>query len=520
MIKENLAMAKIATIKIHPAIGIARVGNSPTEYFVGPEKPGVHTPPPGGYRDAQGRIKRQAARFRLFGYDTKGKLIGEVTAKDADITWKVSLANKKAEWIKFQGRKSITNTSLRRNPTVTDRNSLIINPAPRSLSGSNQAASFDTGKFLGVSVPLGDMRTEKDGRLLVLGGFGKSASPAHMLLSEFANNDGWYDDVSDGPVTASVKFKNGGATMKAVGAWVICAVPKFAPPIENVITLYDTLLQVAVDKLGLKLPAKPSFTKDIYPILKRAIRMKWVSGMAGHPMAHADEQEPGHSDHHHDETEGPAHSTLSGVIPPPSTTAARTAIFDKLRDPSVPGDQASEGSDMPMIHSDFYPADANQPLTRIQYDMMKKWKNGNFIDDWAGPPTPSQEISPAGLDRAALDSCVGGAFYPGIEAGWLLRDTYKYLEPFRLDPTNLRAGDVTKQMALPWQADFIDCTQEGELAWWPAQRPDEVFPEAGGPQAAWTRGLIASPLDMVHKWQRLGFIIKKGAKYVETERDP
>jgi len=211
MIKENLAMAKIATIKIHPAIGIARVGNSPTEYFVGPEKPGVHTPPPGGYRDAQGRIKRQAARFRLFGYDTKGKLIGEVTAKDADITWKVSLANKKAEWIKFQGRKSITNTSLRRNPTVTDRNSLIINPAPRSLSGSNQAASFDTGKFLGVSVPLGDMRTEKDGRLLVLGGFGKSASPAHMLLSEFANNDGWYDDVSDGPVTASVKFKNGGA---------------------------------------------------------------------------------------------------------------------------------------------------------------------------------------------------------------------------------------------------------------------------------------------------------------------
>jgi len=152
--------------------------------------------------------------------------------------------------------------------------------------------------------------------------------------------------------------------------------------------------------------------------------------------------------------------------------------------------------------------------------MMKKWKNGNFIDDWAGPPTPSQEISPAGLDRAALDSCVGGAFYPGIEAGWLLRDTYKYLEPFRLDPTNLRAGDVTKQMALPWQADFIDCTQEGELAWWPAQRPDEVFPEAGGPQAAWTRGLIASPLDMVHKWQRLGFIIKKGAKYVETERDP
>ena len=512
-------MAKIAIIKIHPAIGIARLGNSPTEFFVGPEKPGVHTPPQGGYRDAQGRIKRQAARFRLFGYDTKGKLVGEITAKEASITWTVSLANKKAEWIKFQGRKSITNQNLRRNPTVTDRNSLIINPGPRSLSGPNQAATFDTGKFLGTSVPLGDMRTEKDGRLLVLGGFGKSASPTNMALMEFANNDGWYDDVSDGPVTATVKFKSGGATVKAAGAWVICAVPKFAPPIENVTTLYDILLQVAVDKLGMKLPAKPSFSKDIYPLLQRAFKMKWVSGMAAHPMAHADEQEPMHGDHHA-AVVGPAHATLAGVVPPPSSASARTAIFAKIRDPATPGDQASGESDMPMIHSDFYPADANQPVTRIQYDMMKKWKNGNFIDDWSGPPTPSHEITPAGLDRAALDACVGGAFFPGIEAGWLLRDTYKCVEPFRLDPTNLRAGDVTKQMALPWQADFIDCAQEGELAWWPAQRPDEVFPEAGGPQAAWTRGLVASPMDMVKKWHRLGFIVKKGARYVETERDP
>ena len=30
----------MATIyKIHPAIGVARVGNSPTEFFIGPESP-------------------------------------------------------------------------------------------------------------------------------------------------------------------------------------------------------------------------------------------------------------------------------------------------------------------------------------------------------------------------------------------------------------------------------------------------------------------------------------------------
>lgn len=513
-------MNKIATVKIHPAIGIARLGNSPTGFFIGPEKPGVVPAPTGGYRDAQGRIKRQAARFRLFGYDQKGKLLGEITARDANITWTVSLANKKAEWIKFQGRKSITDPNLRRNNSITDRESLIINPGPRSLSGPGQAASFDTGTFLGHSVPLGDIRTDEEGRLLVLGGFGNSSSPINMVISEFANNDGWHDDVSDGPVTAKVKFKDTSKVVKAVGAWVICGAPKFAPGIYNVITLYDVLKQVAVDKLGLKLPSKPSFTNDIYPILRRAIKIKWVSGMATHPMAHADEQQPMHAAHHHNEAVGPAHETLMGVIPPPGTAPARAAIFAKLRDPSLPGTQSSDESDMPMIHSDFYPVEVNQPLTKIQYEAMKKWKNGNFINDWAGTPVPSQAITPEGLDRAGLESCVGGAFYPGIEAGWLLRDTYKYSEPFRLDPNRLKPGDITKQMALPWQADFVDCAQEGELSWWPAARPDEVFPEGGGPQAAWTRGLVVSATDMVKKWHRLGFVVKKGQRYVETERDP
>src|SRR5438128_7746039 len=137
--KEIAQMATIKTIKIHPAIGIARLGNSPTDFFVGPEKPGAHRRPPGGYRDAKGRIKRQAARFRLFGYDKSGKLVREITAKDATITWTVHLANKKAEWIKFQGRKSITNPNLRRNKNVADRNSLIIDPGPRSVSGKNQS---------------------------------------------------------------------------------------------------------------------------------------------------------------------------------------------------------------------------------------------------------------------------------------------------------------------------------------------------------------------------------------------
>ena len=94
---------------------------------------------------------------------------------------------------------------------------------------------------------------------------------------------------------------------------------------------------------------------------------------------------------------------------------------------------------------------------------MKKWSAGRFVNDWKGKPKRETRLTPENLDRAALEACVGGAFFPGIEASWLLRDSYKFIEPFRLDPAKREAGDVTKQMAVPWQADFTDCTQEDEL---------------------------------------------------------
>ena len=173
-----------------------------------------------------------------------------------------------------------------------------------------------------------------------------------------------------------------------------------------------------------------------------------------------------------------------------------------------------------MIHSDFLPLEVNQPLTRSQYAAFRKWRNGNFVNDWSRRPAAGSAITPEGLDRSALESCAGGPFYPGIEAGWLMRDTYGYSEPFRLAATRLQAGDVTKQLAVPWQADFFDCKQEGELAWWPSQRPDDVFPDGGHAPVAWTRDIVDTMTDMVHRWHRLGFVVKKGRKYVETERQP
>src|SRR5271168_5082429 len=123
---------EIVKVAIHPAIGIARVGNSPTDHFFGSEVPCEAPSDPNLFRDAQGRIKRQAVRFRIYGLNQRGEVVRELTAKDpgVEITWKVHVANTKAAWFEFQmafdipaakgeipGVKPLTSTL--RNPAVS-----------------------------------------------------------------------------------------------------------------------------------------------------------------------------------------------------------------------------------------------------------------------------------------------------------------------------------------------------------------------------------------------------------------
>src|SRR3954468_9656452 len=121
-------MSRIAYCAIHPAVGVARVGDSPDEYFLGPEQPdGAETP--ASYKDRAGRVKRQAVRFRVFAYDESDAVLGELTADDAEIAWTVHLVNGKAAAQQF------TSASARRNDKVADRSSLVIDPGPRTVTG-------------------------------------------------------------------------------------------------------------------------------------------------------------------------------------------------------------------------------------------------------------------------------------------------------------------------------------------------------------------------------------------------
>jgi hypothetical protein len=457
----------MATVyKIHPAIGIARIGNSPTEFFVGPEKIGEFPDPPGGFKDSACRVKRQAARFRIFAHfdDNTSK---EITGADADIVWTVHLANKKAA---YPGRGN--------SEAAAD---LTIDPGPRTLDGPNQVKSFDNGQIKfndgSATVPLGEIRSDHDSRLLVLGGFGHSASPHGDALGSFWATPGWYDDISDGPVTATIKLHSDGTTPAVAGAWVIAPPPKFAPQINNVITLYDRVLQAMIDGGLVAAPGTTSYTTDVYPILQRARTTKWVKSVGG------------------------AHVWPDPVV----NTPDRNEIFNRLNPPG----------DMPMLNN----GSTDGKLTPTQYAHMQRWNNGTYANDWSGPPAPQPNITPDGLDRAALEACVGGAFYPGIEAGGLdpanrpILVAAHYSEPFRLNHALVGPGDITQSMALPWQADFFACGSN----WWPVPRPNDVIPQGTSTAVSWTRTL-GSGTDMVNQWSTLGFVVHQGSQYVEVER--
>src|SRR5262249_10296124 len=161
--------------------------------------------------------------FRIFAFDEMGALVKELTKDDATIVWTAHLANTKASWKRFDGT---NDDPTLRNASIADRSSLEIDPGPRTLDAPNQAAGLNTGHFRGAEVPLGERRTDDAGRLLILGGFGSSASvpPGQPLANgggnNFANNDFWHDDVSDGPVTATVTLNGTMTSLTAAPAWV------------------------------------------------------------------------------------------------------------------------------------------------------------------------------------------------------------------------------------------------------------------------------------------------------------
>ena len=492
--------------RIHPGIGIARIGNSCAEgeagYFVGPEVPDINFAPPGGkYRDANNDIKRQGVRFRIYEYtyDVVGpplllKLredsVREITSDQAEIEWHVHIVNRKSRDVDL-------------HPVHND-------PGVKTIGGKKKSIDVG-GSVLGAKVQLGTLKTDEKGRLILLGGFGKSDSPQHLPLINLYSR-GWYDDVSDGYVRATITMKGAGSK-KGAGAkpgvepaWAIVGVPRFAEPITAIVTMYDLAYDVATKLAApntLVPPPTVSFSRDIYPVLFRAVMMQWVNpeSRIGHGSgAGGNFLDP------------PLFDLLKSNDQAPGSQAfsARNHVFGKLK--------PNPGADMPPLNADLR-------LTDLQFDRFKKWASGDFIADWTGPPVPPPPVTPfeklsaseqtQALDMTGLWTAVGGSFAPGIEASIIMSQTSTYGQPFRINQT-LAPGTLTEGLAIPWQADYRACGWN----WWPSGRPEEVTQD-GTNFYDWIPAAMTQE-QLVIDWPKLGFLFKKavaGAEiYVEQER--
>ncbi|MBO9479981.1 LodA/GoxA family CTQ-dependent oxidase [Salinisphaera sp. G21_0] len=528
----------IVRAAIHPGIGVARVGNAETAYFIGPE---VTEPAPeanGFYRTPENSLKRQAARFRIYGYNAAGEVVSELTSENANITWQVHVANDKADWFHFIQAMDIPESRdlvvERRNEEIKGeaRKELVIDPGVREISGISSHGPeyrFDSGTFKGQKVYLGELQTDESGRLIFLGGHGKSASPSHQppFLEDdpdsFNNAPDWYDDMSDGPVNATVAIN--GRNIPVEGAWVITAPPNYAPELTSWRTMYDLMVDVYTQNGWFAVPDTTLFTRDVLPFLKRFSNLQWVNqGFAamfgkGRPM-----------DFSNPEFIARLAQTPKRVVSPLSGEPAVIDPYGELRRqilntfrPFQPG--FNDPRLWPWLYGDDFNGDlqGGSPntmlaLPSLQQMHLQRWADGHFDNDWKPGFEPARTLSevpleeqPEMLDRAAMTFCLADAFHPGCELTWPMRHASLYRKPFRIRQSTVPelpdqwgatlnqeqvlapdgplyaqvAGGLTRWMGLPWQGDTAFCRSgydpDYDLylpSFWPARVPNTVLTEA------------------------------------------
>ncbi len=505
-----------AKFKIHPAVGIARLGDSPTKFYLAPETEGAlpreldsdgRETPVANFKDEEQRVKRQAAHFRIYVYDegdTGGrelKIGEEVESVDPKsgqryagpvekITWTVYPANKKSAWYEFKQMEGeagyAADHPLRNAAIVGDvaRGKLVIDPGPQSVSYGNpedQMKEFKRGAnptqiqtfppelkpnsidTLGEARAI-EYRSGKDThhRLLVLGGFGNSGSYLqgieHPQITEYANNDGWFDDIADGPVTATITIKittaNGSKEGVNVGkpftfavdapAWVVVGYPRYAPQLVDMITVEDVAYDLALRKFAAdtaiygeapfdgtkEKPSDPEelvlwqnqsqynqdyypwFWRDIWPILRRPDDFKWVYGFFQFVGADPHRKAPGGGGNLDPEVLSiPPHE---GEDPDLRRMRARKRefVYGILRKEGEENDfKATPNPAQPAYNPKLMPLMAGDNpisntlvskflrLTDTQLFFLRQWAAGKFINECREQLVPCKDGRPIPPDR-------------------------------------------------------------------------------------------------------------------------
>lgn len=543
----------------------------------------------------------------------------------SNIVWTVHLANKKSNWYIIPEDLGIDNykngeTPALRNdvaPFSSDINDptrlrqLIIDPGPRTVQGTSAApvafdqttpsSSWVDGKgvvqwpnypksfpgdfFPNMDCPngpidtLGELQTDQYGRLIVTGGYGRACgmidpntNKPYELNSDI-DNDGWFDDGSDGPVYAVLQFSDGSTQEVQGHAWVTATDPAYAPQTLNTVSLWDDIYDIWVRHLALQ-PSlfangkfqtsyQPSFSDELFPIFRAAAMQMWNTNLSI--------------------TGTTAHGAVDEIQPDtdPATTLLGGLGF--IRDPND-ASQLQNSRMMPLSLGDA--GQSFLTLRKTQYFFLQQWDQKQYSQTGTVTLNAGEY-----LDKTMLVNCLGGRFSPGIDLTFIVRDPALYVQnwqtsgtgPFRIQPkpldysqavagqafltagytpniqnnplgdqqpidTNpgspgLEPGDASKFMALPWHTDYNSCATHqpdplpqfnNTLYWsWPAQRPVAVYVAkdlsgstsqlpaqrfsvrgegtATNPFDPAQVGRYQQRIDMVDNWHKIGVVIQGNA---------
>ena len=519
----------------------------------GPGGPGLPTPADLAVR----RLKRMGCRFRIYEFDAGGNPLREITLADGDIEWTVRLVNKKAAGVNDWGYNPAGASDL--NTQTEDQ--LTIDTGDGVISGPNAGPVLMEGTFLvGLAeerqVKLGDLTTDRRGRLVVYGGHGVAESWESNPTSgpNLVRNAGWYDDTSDGIVEATVTI--GEETFTAEAARIIVGPPDYAHPCTAPVTLFDLAFQRSG---GWRTAPTTSFKSHIHPLLHRTVFLEWSlfaleGGKHGRTPKHGHGYTANHDMHPDADFFNAEIFRLLQIQNPldPDITEAerlRERYLVMLKDPDDPTSDGGQGEDQSM------PAIETHRFTATQYQYFVDFDANAFLSDWPEGRDPAElyqphlrdvpvEDQPTLINRAAMDQACGGPFLPGFEIGAVSDDAASYTRfilqneetAFRVSST-VEAGDLTQDLALPWQAGLNQHNYQpaGVLSadsLWPSARPVVVPAKRSGTSddLTWTRPMtgqgntdifenqkMPGNQQMIDNWAKLGFLAPRRF-YVEISR--
>ena len=500
--------------RLHPTINFARVGTS-DDYYLTPETRAGLPAPDGGatvgglpirrgtedepitsddLRDADGHLRRQAARYRIYAYGFEppdaypaGEAVevcpgtrlpdGRVVK---DVVWTVHLANKKANAynvVPSAGLQAyadgqvpqLRNSSVYGTVDAPARLSqLVIDPGPRALASSEGGTvsfdaattasysdgrgainaqpdypkSFPSGRLFQPNGPLdtlGELTVDERGRLLVLPGRGRTAAQYDeygdpIPLTGDLNNSGWFDDAADGPVSATIVFEDAPAE-EAFGAWVVCGDPAYAPQIRNVVSVWDDVYDAWVRELDLapEIFSGGQFNPDFRPSFAADI----------HPIFRAASLQRWTANL--PELAVRAHAAVDAITGSDDPDRTIMAGLAYVRNPNQPAELSVGVPLMPLslgeAGTDFL------AVSKTQYFFLEQWSRNRFDPDAAGRLGPGEY-----LDMASLSNCLGGRYVPGIEVSYPVRQPDMYQTdwrtsgagPFRVKPKPMPYAEATK----------------------------------------------------------------------------